>query len=82
MVGELVEGKTYKVRLKPLKELLSNGLLTEDQKDWPWYSRCQDGCIGAMVFDGDGDSQVVDWGIELGFLWCYRLDLLKVLGEV
>lgn len=79
--GELVNGRTYKVRLRPLEELISNGLLTKDEKDWPWYSRCQDGCIGVMVFDGEG-FQVVDWGAELGFLWGYRLDYLKVLGEV
>lgn len=81
MIGELVEGKTYKVRLRPLEDLLSGGLLSVGEEHFHWYSRCQDGCIGIMTFDGE-ENQVVDWGTELGFTWCYRLDYLKVLGEV
>ena len=80
MVGELVEGKTYKVRLRPLEEL-------EQEVDTVrlgevWFKDYVDGQVGVLHYDGEkpeSDTYMVRWE---GDFWYYRLGYLKVLGEL
>ena len=78
---ELVVGREYKVRLKPLEELLSTGMITEGELGYPWFKSYLSGNVGVMVFR-DGDFQVVDWEDGSTVLWHYFLPQLKILGEV
>lgn len=78
---ELVVGRKYKVRLKPLEELLSRGMLTEGELGDPWFMPYLSGDVGVMVFR-EGDTQLVDWGDGSAILWHYCLPQLKILGEV
>ena len=78
---DLVVGKKYKVRLKPLEDLLSRGVLTESDLERPWFKLYLGGCVGTMVFM-DNDFQLVDWGDGNAVVWCYCLHQLKILGEV
>lgn len=80
MVGELVEGKTYKVRLRPLEELeqeVDTVILGE-----AWFKDYVDGQVGVLHYDvekPEWDTYMVRWE---GDFWYYRLDCLKVLGEL
>lgn len=78
---DLVEGRKYKVRLKPLEELFSTGVLQRGTQDVPWIEPYLNGCVGVMVFEGE-EVVEVDWGDGEEILWCYGLDRLKILGEV
>ena len=78
---DLVEGRKYKVRLKPLEELFSTGVLQRGTQDVPWIEPYLNGCVGVMVFEGD-EVVEVDWRDGERVLWCYGLDRLKILGEV
>lgn len=78
---DLVVGKKYKVRLKPLEELLTTGGLQSGDQVVPWIEPYLNGCVGVMVFEGD-EVVEVDWRDGERVLWCYGLDRLKILGEV
>lgn len=79
---ELVVGKTYKVCLKPFDELLALGLVEGFDEDAPWYKDYLDSDVGLVTMPSQGEwgSVKVLWSNGKKFL--YRLEELKILGEV
>lgn len=81
MVGELVEGKTYKVRLRPLEEL-EQEVDTVGRLGEVWFKDYVDGQVGVLHYGEEKpewDTYMVRWE---GDFWYYRLGCLKVLGEL
>lgn len=79
---DLVVGRKYKVRLKPLEDLLSRGVLTKSDMEKAWFKLYLGGSVGVMVFR-EADLQLVSWGWGGKTIsWCYCLYQLKILGEV
>ena len=79
MYDSLIEGKRYKVRLKPKEELVE--VVEEYRFQNSWFRNYMDGQVGVLYYDSakDGDAYKVLW--EDTF-WHYKLEYLKVLGEV
>lgn len=85
MEDGLVKGRTYKVRLKPLEELMKIAPhLFEDDGSTAhrWISNYLDGTVGVTTFDGrEGEVLSVQWTSD-GDSWTYTPSRLKFLGEV
>lgn len=81
--GRLVKGRTYKVRLKPLEELIriAPHLFEDDgSTTHRWISNYLDGTVGVTTFDGS-EVLSVQWTSD-GDSWTYTPSRLKFLGEV
>lgn len=83
MYDGLVVGRKYKVRLKPLEELLEVGV-EECHLQATWLKNYMDGQVGVLHYDrvaatADDGAYKVIWADTY---WHYRLEWLKVLGEV
>ena len=81
MYDSLVEGKRYKVRLKTKEELVEVVGVDEHRFQECWLKNYIDGQVGVLHYYNviDGAAYRVLW--EDTF-WYYRLEYLKVLGEV
>lgn len=78
--GRLVGGRKYKVRLKPKEELIE--VVAEHYFQEPWFKDYMDGQVGVLHYDSErvtGCEHKVLWE---GAFWYYRLECLKILGEV
>ena len=77
----LVVGHRYKVRLKPKEELVEVVGVDEHRFQECWLKNYIDGQVGVLHYYNviDGAAYRVLW--EDTF-WYYRLEYLKVLGEV
>jgi len=76
----LVVGHRYKVRLKPREELV--GVVPEYRFQARWFRDYMDGQVGVLHYEGgrhEGCEYEVFW--EDTF-WYYKLEHLKILGEV
>lgn len=79
---DLVVGKKYKVCLKPFDELLALGLVEGWQGDLDWYKDYLGRDVGLVTVSSreEWGSVRVCWSTGKRFL--YRLEELKILGEV
>ena len=79
---ELVEGKTYKVCLKPFEELLELGLVVEWDAPHIWYKNYLGRDVGLVTVPSQEEqgSVQVRWSNDERFF--YHLKELKILGEV
>lgn len=84
MYDSLVEGKTYKVCLKPFEELLALGLVEGRDVSHTWYREYLGSDVGLVTIpsqEGEGWKSVpVHWSTGESFF--YDLKELKILGEV
>ena len=81
MYDSLIEGKRYKVRLKPKEELLE--VVEEDCFHSPWFRDYMDGQVGVLHYDeGESVGSVYKVFWESDTFWHYKSEHLKVLGEV
>ena len=78
----LIVGRRYKVRLKPREELVVVGV-EECHLQATWFNNYMDGQVGVLHYDPvsseGGRAYEVLWADTF---WYYRLEWLKVLGEV
>ena len=81
MQEELIVGHRYKVRLKPKEELVEVVGVDEHRFQECWLKNYIDGQVGVLYCGSvvDGAMHKVLW--EDTF-WYYKLEYLKVLGEV
>lgn len=82
MQEELIVGRRYKVRLKPREELVE--MLSERIFQEVWFNDYMDGQVGVLNYDhvaatSEDGAYEVFWE---GTFWYYRLEWLKILGEV
>lgn len=80
----LIVGRRYKVRLKPLEELV--GVVEECHLRATWFKDYMDGQVGVLHYGRVAAADDDDYGaykvIWADTYWHYRLEWLKVLGEV
>lgn len=81
---DLVEGRKYKVCLKPFDELLALGLVEGSDVKHTWYREYLGSDVGLVTVpsqEGEGWKSVpVHW--SNGGRFFYDLKELKILGEV
>ena len=79
---DLVEGRKYKVCLKPFEELLALGLAVEWDVNHTWYRDYLGSDVGCVTLPSqvEWNSVPVYWGS--GEIFFYDLKELKILGEV
>lgn len=82
MYDSLVEGKTYKVRLKPFDELLELGLVGEGSEAYTWYKNYLGCDVGLVKIPSQEECRGVRVYWSTGKSFLYDLRELKVLGEV
>lgn len=82
MYDSLIEGGKYKVRLKPKEELAE--VVPEYRFKARWFKDYMDGQVGVLCYDhvspADSEYEVL-WEGEEHF-WYYKLEHLKILGEL
>ena len=77
----LIVGCRYKVRLKPLEELVEVGV-EECHLQAAWLKNYLDGQVGVLNYDPMTTTNRVYEVLWADTYWYYRLEWLKVLGEV
>ena len=81
MCDSLIEGKRYKVRLKPREELVK---VVEEEHFFreTWFKDYMDGQVGVLQCDSVATADAVYEVLWEDTYWYYKLEWLKVLGEV
>ena len=79
---ELIVGHRYKVRLKPREELVE--LLGDEEHFFKevWLKDYMDGQVGVLHYDPVTTTNRVYEVLWADTYWYYRLEWLKILGEV
>ena len=81
MSEELVAGRRYKVRLKPKEELVEVGV-EECHLQATWLKDYMDSQVGVLHYDPATTTNRVYEVRWADTFWYYRLEWLKILGEV
>ena len=79
---DLVEGRKYKVRLKPFEELLALGLVEGRGFNPIWYRDYLGSDVGCVTLPSQGEWESVPVHWSNGQIFFYDLKELKILGEV
>ena len=79
---DLVEGKTYKVCLKPFEELVALGLAEGWDEEHTWYREYLGRDVGLVTVPSQEEWKSVPVHWSTGESFFYHLKELKILGEV
>ena len=80
MVSGLVAGRRYKVRLKPREELVC--IVDEQLFQEVWFKNYMDGQVGVLHYTPVTHEDRAYEVLWEDTFWYYRLEWLKILGEV